>query len=93
MDFRTEDDPTFNKSKWKLVYNLLRQDKDVLRKALNQINNALYVEFENVAKWAMNRASNSLTRRRFNLATKRVRYALYSGHRFVFVVVQTLTQN
>ena len=41
---------------------VLNQNKDVLRKSLNQINNALYVEFENVAKWAMNRIGGGFNR-------------------------------
>jgi hypothetical protein len=43
-------------SKWKVLSDfVLKENKDVLRRSLVQINNALYVEFENVAKWAMNR--------------------------------------
>ena len=56
MDFR---EGQSNISKWKKLSDfVLKENKVVLRRSLVQINNALYVEFENVAKWAMNRIKN-----------------------------------
>ena len=49
---------SIDSSKWKVLSDfVLKEKKEVLRKSLIQINKALYVEFENVAKWAMNRIS------------------------------------
>ena len=68
MDFNNDTSINSNRSKWKIIYNLLRQEKEVLRKSLIQINNALYIEFENVAKWAMNKANNNFIRRTKNIS-------------------------
>ena len=54
-------------SKWKKLSEfVLNENQQVLRKSLIQINNALYVEFENVTKWAMNRMNKlKLVRSKF----------------------------
>ena len=61
MEFKEDTSEEEKISKWKKISEfVLNQNKEVLRKSLNQINNALYVEFENVAKWAMSRITGGI---------------------------------
>ena len=55
----------------------------MLRKSLRQINNALYIEFENVTKWAMNRMNKlKVVRLRYDDSSTNKQASKYSGHLF-----------